>query len=205
ERSGDVWTQEAYLKPSNPGSSDLFGYSLALTRDANTLVVGSYDEDGSLAGTNEVQNDDQNGSGAIYVFERDGDDWTQTAYLKGSYVERNDSIGVVVDVSDDGRTLVSTALDEDSFATGVNPVPEPDWETDTSTGGVYVFVHDGQSWSQEAYLKASNTGHEDWFGSRLELSGDGNTLVAGAQLEDSNATGINGEQDDDSAQEAGVA
>ncbi len=84
-------------------------------------------------------------------------------------------------------------------------MPEPDWETDTSTGGVYVFVHDGQSWSQEAYLKASNTGHEDWFGSRLELSGDGNTLVAGAQLEDSNATGINGEQDDDSAQEAGVA
>lgn len=205
ERSGDVWAQEAYLKPSNAGQGDLFGYSLALTRDSNTLVVGSYDEDGSLAGNNEVQNDDQNGSGAIYVFERDGNGWVQTAYLKGSYVERNDSIGVVVDISDDGSTLVSTALDEDSFATGVNPVPEPDWESDTSTGGVYVFVRDGEGWRQEAYLKASNTGREDWFGSRLELSGDGNTLVAGAQLEDSSASGINGEQNDDSAQEAGVA
>jgi hypothetical protein len=58
---------------------------------------------------------------------------------------------------------------------------------------------------QEAYIKASNTGREDWFGSRLDLSGDGNTLVAGAQLEDSAATGIDGTQDDDSAQEAGVA
>ena len=205
ERNGTVWRQDAYLKPSNAGQGDLFGYSLALTRDANTLVIGSYDEDGSLAGTNEVQNDDQNGSGAIYVFERNGNDWVQTAYLKGSYVERNDSIGVVVDISDDGSTLVSTALDEDSFATGINPVPEPDWESDTSTGGVYVFVRDGEGWTQEAYLKASNTGREDWFGSRLELSGDGNTLVAGAQLEDSSAMGIDGEQDDDSAQEAGAA
>ena len=205
ERSGGVWTQAAYLKPSNVGQGDLFGYSLALTADANTLVVGSYDEDGSLAGNNDVQNDDQAGSGAIYVFEREGDAWVQTAYLKGSYVERNDSIGIVVDISDDGSTLVSTALDEDSFATGINPVPEPDWESDTSTGGVYVFVRDGDGWAQEAYLKASNTGREDWFGSRLELSGDGNTLVAGAQLEDSSATGIDGEQNDDSAQEAGVA
>ncbi|MDH3420854.1 MAG: FG-GAP repeat protein [Gammaproteobacteria bacterium] len=205
ERSGAMWTQEAYLKPSNVGQGDLFGYSLALTADANTLVVGSYDEDGSLAGNNDVQNDDQAGSGAIYVFEREGDAWVQTAYLKGSYVERNDSIGVVVDISDDGSTLVSTALDEDSFATGINPVPEPDWESDTSTGGVYVFVRDGDGWAQEAYLKASNTGREDWFGSRLELSGDGDTLVAGAQLEDSSATGIDGEQNDDSAQEAGVA
>ncbi|NNC64249.1 MAG: integrin [Gammaproteobacteria bacterium] len=205
ERSGDAWTQDTYLKPSNAGQGDLFGYSLALSADANTLVVGSYDEDGSLAGNNDVQNDDQNGSGAVYVFERNGEDWAQTAYLKGSYVERNDSIGVVVDISDDGSTLVSTALDEDSFATGINPVPEPDWESDTSTGGVYVFVRDGDGWAQEAYLKASNTGREDWFGSRLELSGDGNTLVAGAQLEDSGASGIDGVQDDDGAQEAGAA
>jgi len=205
ERAGGSWAQRAYLKPSNPSAGDLFGYSLALTADGNTLVIGSYDEDGSLAGTNAVQDDEVSGAGAVYVFERAGDRWEQTAYLKGSYVERNDSIGVVVDISDDGSTLVATALDEDSFATGINPVSQPDWESDTSTGGVYVFVKEGQTWVQEAYIKASNTGREDWFGSRLDLSGDGNTLVAGAQLEDSNATGIDGVQDDDSAQEAGAA
>ena len=205
DRTGTTWRQTSYLKPSNPSEGDLFGYSVALTADANTLVVGGYDEDGSHAGTNEVQDDDMRGSGAVYVFERDGGPWRQTAYLKGSFVEQNDSLGVVVDISEDGNTLVATALDEDSFVTGVNPTPEPDWQSDTSTGGVYVFVRDGNDWTQQAYLKASNTGREDWFGSRLDLSGDGNTLVATAQLEDSGSAGIDGAQDDDSAQEAGAA
>jgi len=205
DRNGSSWQQTAFLKPSNPSEGDLFGYSLALTDDANTLVVGSYDEDGSLAGTNTVQDDDMRGSGAVYVFERAGGPWRQTAYLKGSHLEQNDSLGVVVDISDDGSTLVATALDEDSFATGVNPTPEPDWQSDTSTGGVYVFVRNGAGWTEQAYLKASNTGREDWFGSRLDLSGDGNTLVATAQLEDGAAAGIGGMQDDDSAQEAGAA
>jgi hypothetical protein len=205
ERQGGAWSQRAYVKPSNTGAGDLFGYSVSLTADGDTLAVGSYDEDGSLSGTNEVQNDDQSGSGAVYVFERVGGTWVQTAYLKGSYVEENDSFGVVVDLSDDGTTLAATALDEDSFAIGVDPVPEPDWESDTSTGGVYVFVKQGDDWAQQAYLKASNTGREDWFGSRMDLSGDGNTLIAGAQLEDSGSSGIDGEQNDDSAQEAGTA
>jgi hypothetical protein len=206
ERSGGSWSQDAYLKPSNPGAGDLFGYSLALTADGDTLVVGGYDEDGSRNGTNEVQDDDVGGAGAVYVFDREAGGWRQTAYLKGSYVERNDSIGVAVDISDDGNTLAATALDEDSFATGVNPVPDPisDWESDTSTGAMYIFVKENGQWVQQAYLKASNTGREDWFGSRMDLSGDGNTLVAGGQLEDSAAQGIDGPQDDDSAQEAGV-
>jgi hypothetical protein len=42
------------------------------------------------------------------------------------------------------------------------------------------------------------------FGSRLQISGDGNTLAVAAQLEDSAAQGLDGKQDDDSAQEAGA-
>jgi hypothetical protein len=67
-----------------------------------------------------------------------------------------------------------------------------------------VFVRQGTRWTQQAFIKASNSGKEDWFGSRLQISGDGNTLAASAQLEDSAAQGINGRQDDDSAQEAGA-
>jgi hypothetical protein len=67
-----------------------------------------------------------------------------------------------------------------------------------------VFVRQGTQWAQQAFIKASNPGKEDWFGSRLQLSGDGNTLAISAQLEDSAAQGINGKQDDDSAQEAGA-
>ena len=67
-----------------------------------------------------------------------------------------------------------------------------------------MFVRQGTQWAQQAFIKASNPGKEDWFGSRLQLSGDGNTLAISAQLEDSAAQGINGKQDDDSAQEAGA-
>ena len=203
-RTGTVWTHDAYIKPTNPGGGDLFGYSVSLTADGNMLAVGSFDEDGSLAGTNEIQDDEAGGTGAVYVFTRIGGAWTQTAYLKASNAEQADSLGVAVAISDDGNTLVSAALDEDGETTGINSTAVPDIETNTSTGAVYVFGRDDGIWSEQAYIKASNTGLDDWFGSRLALSGDGNTLAVGAQLEDSAAQGIDGEQDDDSAQEAGA-
>ncbi len=92
------------------------------------------------------------------------------------------------------------------MATGVNPSQpcDNDVKDDTSAGAAYVFVRSGATWTQQAFIKASNTGKEDWFASRLQISGDGNTLAAAAQLEDSAAQGINGKQDDDSAQEAGA-
>jgi trimeric autotransporter adhesin len=91
------------------------------------------------------------------------------------------------------------------MATGVNPPGcDDDRAADVSTGAAYVFVRSGSAWSQQAYLKASNTGANDWFGSRLALSGDGNVAVIGASLEDSVAKGIGGKQDDDTASESGA-
>ena len=66
------------------------------------------------------------------------------------------------------------------------------------------FVRDGAAWSEQAFLKASNTGFNDWFGSRLALSGDGHTAAVGASLEDGGARGIDGRQNDDSALDAGA-
>jgi hypothetical protein len=109
-------------------------------------------------------------------------------------------------LSDDGNTLAVGSVDEDCTATGVNPPGcDSDQPTDVSTGAVAIFVRRGTAWSQQAILKASNTGVEDWFGVKLALSGDGNALVATASNEDSAAQGINGKQDDDSATEAGAA
>jgi FG-GAP repeat protein len=71
-------------------------------------------------------------------------------------------------------------------------------------GAAYVFVRSGGTWSQQAFIKPSNTGPNDWFGSRLALSGDGNTAAIGAALEDSGAKGIDGRQNDESASEAGA-
>ena len=203
-RDGENWSQTSYVKPSNPGEGDYFGYSLSLAADGRRLSVGSYDEGGSLAANNEQQDDDLDGAGAVYVFDYNGVVWHQTAYLKASNAERSDSLGVSVAISDDGNTLVATALDEDGMTTGINEFPEPDRDRDTSTGAVYVYVYAAGRWTQQAYIKASNTGANDWFGSRLALSGSGDILAVGAQLEDSSARGINGEQGNDSATEAGA-
>ncbi|MCH7684743.1 MAG: FG-GAP repeat protein, partial [Gemmatimonadetes bacterium] len=61
-----------------------------------------------------------------------------------------------------------------------------------------VFVRDGASvWSQQAYLKASNTDADDRFGFSVAVSGD--TVAVGAEREASAATGVNGNEADNSA------
>ncbi|SVA36086.1 uncharacterized protein METZ01_LOCUS88940 [marine metagenome] len=203
-REEGSWSQQTYVKPSNPGAGDLFGYSVSLDASGNTLAVSSFDEDGSLAGTNDYQDDEIFGTGAVYVFNRESNNWSQVAYLKPANQERNDAFGAALVLSDAGDLLVATSLDEDSMTTGVGSAPTDDWESNTSTGAVYAFTLNEETWSQQAYIKASNSGHEDSFGSRLALSGDGATLAVGAQLEDSNSTGINGDEENDDAQQAGV-
>ncbi len=53
---------------------------------------------------------------------------------------------------------------------------------------MYVFTRNGTVWSQQAYLKASNTDSDDNFGYSVALAGD--TLAVGADQEASKATGI---------------
>ena len=73
-----------------------------------------------------------------------------------------------------------------------------------SAGAVYVFRRMGSLWGQQAYIKASNTDADDFFGDEVSLSADGNTLAVGARNETSGATGINGDQADNSVDIAGA-
>jgi len=57
--------------------------------------------------------------------------------------------------------------------------------------------------AQQAYLKASNAERSDEFGSSVGISGS--TVVVGADYEDSIASGVNGDQDDNSVLGAGAA
>jgi hypothetical protein len=209
-RSGTTWTQQAYMKAPNTTANVQFGYAVALSADGNTLATSAFDEGGSsrtvINGPNGPFPPGRNGTGAIYVYTRSAATWTLQSYLKVSNAENNDSLGVVVSISDDGNTIAGGILDEDCPAAGVNPSApcDNDMKADTSVGAAVVFVRQGTQWAQQAYIKASNPGKEDWFGSRLQISGDGNTLAVSAQLEDGAAQGINGKQDNDSAQEAGA-
>jgi hypothetical protein len=183
----------------------MFGYSVALSADGNTLAVGSYDEGGSFRGINGPPDNMRRGAGAVYVFTRTGTTWAQEAYIHASNAEAGDSLGVMVALSDDGNTLLTASLDEDCLATGVNPQGcDNDRAADRSSGAGYIFVRTGGTWSEQAFLKASNSGANDWFGSRSALSGDGNTAALGASLEDSSGRGVDGKQDDDKAPESGA-
>ncbi|MEP7339007.1 MAG: hypothetical protein ABI977_14830 [Acidobacteriota bacterium] len=197
-RSGTTWTQQAYLKASNNQAGDQFGYSVAISGD--TIVVGSRDESSNATGVNGNQNDNSaSAAGAAYVFVRNGTTWTQQAYLKASNTGTNDQFGSAVVLS--GNTIVVGAPLEDSAAIEVNG--DGDDNSAENAGAAYVFVRDGTAWTQQAYLKASNTMVDYQFGQALALSG--NTIVVGSPFESSNATGINGDQNDISAFDAGAA
>ena len=114
----------------------------------------------------------------------------QQAYLKSDNngagvgtTQAGDLFGNSVAVS--GDTVVVGANGEDSSTTGVNSIPN---ESALSSGAAYVFVRSGTTWSQQAYLKASNTGASDSFGCSVAVSGD--TVVVGAYGEDSSTTRV---------------
>ena len=210
-RTGTTWTQQAYIKGANTGAADLFGYGVGLSDDGNTLVVAGYDEDGAGRGVNpSLEDGDRNGSGAIYVFSRTGAAWGQDAYLKGSRSEGNDALGYSLAISGDGSTIVAGAGDESCLVGGINPagcdMDKPEDASGGSAGAAYVWGRSGDTWAEQAFIKASNPDLQDWFAARLAVSGDGNTLLVGAPMEDSNARGVNGgQQQDNSATESGAA
>jgi 3-methyladenine DNA glycosylase Mpg len=196
-RSGTNWQQQAALKASNP-APDQFGAAVAIYGD--TIVVGAPEESSNATGVNGNQNNDLAfNSGAAYVFVRNGTNWTQQAYLKASNTGASDFFGASVSVS--GETIVIGAFAEDSNAAGVNGNQSNN--SALFAGAAYVFVRSGTNWSQQAYLKASNPGAEDRFGCAVSVSGD--TIVVGAQLEGSNAVGVNGDQSNNSAPNSGAA
>ena len=194
------WLQQAYLKASNTDAFDEFGFSVAVSGD--TVVVGGPLEASDATGVDGNQADNSaNSAGAVYVFARDGSgNWSQQAYLKASNTDANDEFGHAVAVS--GDTVVVGALGEASDATGVDGNQADN--SANSAGAVYVFARDGSgNWSQQAYLKASNTDANDGFGGAVAVSGD--IVTVGASGEDSNATGVGGNGADNSAGGSGAA
>ncbi len=202
-RNGEIWQQQAYVKASNTGSNDRFGGVVRLSADANTLAVGAHREDSAATGINGDQNNNSaRSSGAVYVFIRNGETWQQQAYMKASNPDEGDFFGRDISLSADGNTLAVGAAEEGSAATGING--DQNDNSASESGAVYVFVRNGRIWQQQAYVKASNTEFRDRFGGAVNLSADGNTLAIGATEEGSAATGINGDQNDNSAQLSGV-
>ena len=125
--------------------NDWFGRSVAI--DGDTALVGADAVD--IGGVENL--------GAVYVYVREGDHWTQQARLTADDGEQFDQFGITVALSGD------TALIGGGH--GVN--------------AAYVFHRDGGIWTQQAKLTASDGSVDDVFGIAVALDGD--TALIGAR------------------------
>jgi len=102
-RTNNQWQHQAFLKASNVRYNGLFGSSVSLSGDGNTLAVGSIGESSASIGLNGDQNNPLAFYiGAAYVFERSGESWQQKAYVKASNTEPYDGFSGSINLSHDG-------------------------------------------------------------------------------------------------------
>jgi hypothetical protein len=197
KRTGRTWVQQAFIKAPTPAVGDNFGSAVAL--DGNVLAISNARED-TPAGQD---------AGAIYTYVRTGDQWAAEARFTTSNTRAFDFAGRSLSLS--GELLVVGA-NEDGNQGGIDaPVNElaPD------AGAAYVFRHIGATWVEQARIKALDPIAGDGFAVAPDGTGpfighpngvaiSGDTIVVGALLEDSGATGIGGNAIDTSAPDAGA-
>lgn len=162
-RARNKWEETAELIRSdrdkeNPGQAS-FGFAVAITGppgrgDPTYAIVGS-PSSGHQGG---VAAD----GGAAYIFARAGQNWKQQAKLLAEDPESGDAFGWAVDI-DDTTAIVGVPKDDDA---GPN------------SGSAYVFIKDGNTWTQQAKIVAKDTARSDSFGEIVAVEKD--TIVVGA-------------------------
>jgi len=183
---------------SQVGSQLAYGWSVALSENGGTMAVGALGETSVPADQLECPEDEPDcdleelvvlakDSGAVYTYTPLDND---TQKVKAPNTDSEDLFGRAVALSDDGTTLVVSALTEDSDLTGIYSefIAENDNEDAPNAGAVYVYVRSSDEWVLQAYIKAPNTGQDDFFGWDVALSGDGSTLAISAIADDSAGT-----------------
>jgi hypothetical protein len=168
-RSGSTWTQQQKIVASDAASSDIFGYSVALSSDSNTAIVGAISESTSP----------NTFTGAAYVFTRSGSTWTQQQKIVASDAANSEYFGYNVSLSSDGSTAMIGVSYENTSPNSYN-------------GAAYVFTRSGSTWTQQAKLLASDAASNEFFGTAVSLSSDGNTALIGSMQEDASPTSDNG-------------
>lgn len=189
--------------PSSSSSTSSTSSSSSSTTTSSSSSAGSSYRGGSA-------------SGAVYTFRLGENGWQEESHVKASNAEQSDAFGVSIALSTDGNTMVVGATGEDSNATGINGdqaknscyfFNEGTYTIDAEcenagryqvrgsidNGAAYVFKRSGQNWAQEAFLKPASTYMYTGFGTSVDVSGDGNTLVVGAPGDAGKVTGINGD------------
>ncbi len=158
-RSGETWSQDGEkLTGSGQTGNGEFGYSVALSADGNTAVVGGPEDNDWI--------------GSAWVFTRSGETWTQQGpKLVGDCT--SDCAGEGTGEIKEGRFGESVAVSADGD-TALVGAPR-----DGSNGAVWVFTRSGSIWTQQGGKLTGNEGG-GFFGDDAALSADGNTALIGA-------------------------
>jgi hypothetical protein len=176
ERSGSAWSQHSYLKAMAPDAGDEFGFSIDLNAAGDVLAVGAAKEDGIQRGVNVDQTNNASvNTGAAYIFEEAGGAWAQTAFMKASNADPIDQFGFVVKLSSSGDALVATSVWEGGRSQGINGNQVLD--DFVGSGAGYLFLRDGMTWKQKAYIKAPNNSPNANFGFDVDMALDGERLA----------------------------
>jgi FG-GAP repeat/PKD domain len=159
-RSGNTWTQQAKLYPSDAAEDDWFGSAVSLYGD--TALIGA---------PNKEENEAWH-VGAAYVFIRTGNTWTQQQKLLATDRAEGDGFGCAVSLYDDTALIGATG---DDVGGGHSP---SNWALNIDdAGSAYIFTRSGTTWTQQARLVASDRMDDDQFGYQVSLSG--NTALIG--------------------------
>jgi hypothetical protein len=152
-RSGATWTRSAELHP--PGSEITFGSAIALSENGDLALVGE---------------DNYEFKGAVYVFTRSGEIWSEEAKLTATGEVGQGEFGASVALSGDEKTaLIGGSTDGDE---------SPSFER---KGAAWVFTRSSGKWVQQGG-KLTAFGQDDTaeFGWAVSLSEDGDTALIGA-------------------------
>ena len=141
---------------------DTLGFSIDCTPDGRTIVSGAVsDEIGAV-----------NNTGVVYVYDRSGNSFNVVGVLTGTHATGNDYFGASVAISNDGKTIVVGADDDE----------HPD--SQGNSGVAYVFDRVGDTFTEVGILTGTYASHgSDSFGESVAISGDGRTIVVGAEYD----------------------
>lgn len=186
-RSGATWSQQAMLKEGTPAAEDRMGGGRATC--GCDYIFEEIDISGdTVAASVSLDGTAGSGAGAVAVFVRSGTSWSQQALLVANETIPNQ---LASGLGLDGDTLVIGAAQAASDTTGINTTPN---SNAANSGAAWVFTRSGTTWTQRYYIKPSNTGAGDNFGSRCDVNQG--TVACASIEEDGSATGINPVNDD---------
>lgn len=187
--TGESAPAESGGAPSEPSAGGLAGPAMGGSVTGGAAAGGSGGDGSVPAGGSFGTGGSMSGSGGAPSCVEEG---TCPVEVRAPNADPGDQFGFSVAIS--GDTLAVGA----SWEAGRGSL-DPDDNSVSESGAVYVFVRRGDEWVEQAYLKASNPDPGDWFGRRIALDGD--TLVVGAYGEDSRSE----DPSDNSVTDAGAA